>query len=71
MSESFPKLISGLVFSPLGTEPDAHVVVKISHTRRYFRLGPLEYEIAKKLDGLTSPAEIRARIEERHVTCPR
>ena len=66
MREHFPKLFPGLVFSALERRADAAVVVKTPHTRQYFRLGALEYEIACQLDGRTSPAEIRARIKKQH-----
>ncbi len=60
----YPKLRAGLVISEMTQKGERVCIVKDPVTRRIFRFGETEHFIARALDGIASPDDIRDRFQE-------
>lgn len=63
MLDGYPKFRSDLLVRPSRQADQEYFFVKDPVTKKVFRFKKAEYFIARQLDGLTPPSDIRARFE--------
>ena len=71
MEKSYPKFRDDLIISRQEFEKTIYFIIKDPITNKFFRVKELEYFIAKRLDGKTSPEEITQSFQDHfHIRLP-